>query len=249
MDLLDPDMYKKHVIDIKIPSVVGLKNVSQEREIRKGDNGDYEKVVLKVAQGSFVSAIGQIELNETGKVALTNVLAILAGGVSEAKNYLKTQMKAMKQKSMISGLLCFTVFAFVFQQIYFEVNKYFAWRNVQNILDEQQEILDAQEDKKDKVINRQQTVVKRMPTKAAEEVDSFCKICMCNPSNIVIVPCNHLCMCGDCFLEFLKQDRKDVTCPVCRLPVDLDHKIRINYDPNSEIELMRSKTVIDFLER
>ena len=42
-----------------------------------------------------------------------------------------------------------------------------------------------------------------MPTKAAEDMGTECLICMANPSNIIIVPCNHLCMCGDCFLNYI----------------------------------------------
>ena len=157
-------------------------------------------------------------------------------------------MTILKGKSFIFGLLSFTVLAYCFQQVYFEFKRYLTWREAQDLIELEQEILVEQEEQKKVLLNKQQTIVQRMPTKMAEDMGTECLICMCNPSNIILVPCNHLCMCGDCFLNLVQLGNKNVQCPVCRYPVDLDHKIRINYQKDSEIELFRTKTVVDFLE-
>ena len=48
-----------------------------------------------------------------------------------------------------------------------------------------------------------------MPTRIADEMGTTCTICMCAPSNVVCVPCNHMCMCKDCFEDFKKSAKKD----------------------------------------
>ena len=52
-----------------------------------------EKVTIDVRQGSFISAIGKVSLDSSGQLAMTKLVAVLAGGVSEATKLLKRKIK------------------------------------------------------------------------------------------------------------------------------------------------------------
>lgn len=47
-----------------------------------------------------------------------------------------------------------------------------------------------------------------------------CVICKVVPKNVVLHPCNHLCICEDCSVALIGQP-----CPLCRMPVTETHKI------------------------
>ena len=55
-----------------------------------------------------------------------------------------------------------------------------------------------------------------MPAEKAEEQGAFCLICFANPSNVILSPCYHLCLCIDCFKIYTKDDFREVECPCCR---------------------------------
>jgi hypothetical protein len=47
-----------------------------------------------------------------------------------------------------------------------------------------------------------------------------CCICINNPKNILIHPCNHLCCCLECY------NTSNITnCPICRIPINVVSKI------------------------
>jgi hypothetical protein len=48
---------------------------------------------------------------------------------------------------------------------------------------------------------------KRMPTVKAEEMRMHCLICMTHASNIVLVPCNHLCICEQCHAQLIEKEK------------------------------------------
>lgn len=77
--------------------------------------------------------------------------------------------------------------------------------------------------------------LKRFPTKVMDEQKMSCLVCMSNPCNIVIVPCNHLAICKDCFDEMRKRFKdgssRDLNCPCCRVPMDENKCIIVNYKP------------------
>ena len=61
----------------------------------------------------------------------------------------------------------------------------------------------------------QEMVELRMKVRALEQAEQqqkerACVICMENPKNVVLSPCNHLCICQDC------SSRVVLTCPICR---------------------------------
>jgi len=46
----------------------------------------------------------------------------------------------------------------------------------------------------------------------------FCRICMTEISNIIIVRCGHLCLCQNCLKGWIKEkgSLKSLSCPLCR---------------------------------
>jgi hypothetical protein len=81
-----------------------------------------------------------------------------------------------------------------------------------------------------------------MPTMKADEMGTYCNICLTKPSNIVLVPCNHLCICTDCLRILKDQPNRigGVQCPLCRLDIDLNHQILIVHDKKAQIEKVKS---------
>lgn len=47
--------------------------------------------------------------------------------------------------------------------------------------------------------------------------DSLCIICMCDPSSIVVMPCRHMCLCGECVRSLRDRSQfRSYKCPICR---------------------------------
>lgn len=51
-----------------------------------------------------------------------------------------------------------------------------------------------------------------------------CIICMCEPRNTTVLPCRHMCLCGEC-AEALRKSSS--TCPICRTRVEALLQIRV----------------------
>lgn len=49
-----------------------------------------------------------------------------------------------------------------------------------------------------------------------EGEDKECLICLTEPKNTIIMPCGHMCVCGDCGKTIID---KKYTCPICRGPI------------------------------
>jgi len=57
----------------------------------------HEIVKMQVREGSCLSALGLVKFDlETGTCQMTQLMAILAGGLREAKKFLKTEIRAQK---------------------------------------------------------------------------------------------------------------------------------------------------------
>lgn len=52
-----------------------------------------------------------------------------------------------------------------------------------------------------------------------------CVICMSEPKDTAVLPCRHMCMCGECAKELRLQSNK---CPICRQPIEELIEIKIN---------------------
>ena len=112
---------------------------------------------------------------------MSDLIAIVAGGIYEVKNYLKHEMKHSLNYATILGALS-SIFLFGAAAIVFD--------NYQS---------DSKEEELVEKITKHATMVGRMPTRKAEELGTHCVYCYSNPSNIVLIPCNHLCLCSECF--------------------------------------------------
>lgn len=64
---------------------------------------------MQIREGSCLSMLGMVTYDsDTGKIELSNLMAVLAGGVSEARRFLKTEishnMTNLRTLSLISCL-------------------------------------------------------------------------------------------------------------------------------------------------
>ncbi|TMW56668.1 hypothetical protein Poli38472_006678 [Pythium oligandrum] len=69
----------------------------------------------------------------------------------------------------------------------------------------------------------------------AEELEipdgAECIICMSEPRNTTVLPCRHMCLCGEC-AEALRKSSS--TCPICRTRVEALLQIRVDAKENNE---------------
>lgn len=60
----------------------------------------------------------------------------------------------------------------------------------------------------------------------ALEVMTQCAVCLTKPVNVLMRPCNHLCLCTDCLQIMIHRNRSPssslLSCPMCREPCE-DH--------------------------
>ena len=67
------------------------------------------------------------------------------------------------------------------------------------------------------------------PAAAAETMHEdnnrwLCVVCLEAEKSVVLLPCAHMCMCGDC-TESLMANTRQCLCPVCRGPVATTQRI------------------------
>jgi len=58
------------------------------------------------------------------------------------------------------------------------------------------------------------------PSSHHDEDEKLCKVCQENPVEIVIIPCGHLILCGECVSGI-------TTCPYCRIPITQTCKVYV----------------------
>jgi hypothetical protein len=52
-----------------------------------------------------------------------------------------------------------------------------------------------------------------------------CVICMSEPKDTTVLPCRHMCLCGDCAKRLRVQTNR---CPICRTPVESLLQIKVS---------------------
>ena len=153
-------------------------------------------------------------------------MAVFAGGLKEAIRLIKSEKKQTTQLTWLFSGLSFLSFL--------AAGSYAYYNNLK--------ILQAKQLKES--IEKSKMDIHKMPTIRADEMGTLCNICYENPSNIVLIPCNHLCVCSSCFEKIKKPENGSKTeCPTCKQQVELKHQILIIYDgkPVPDLE-MRKKT-------
>ena len=142
-------------------------------------------MTIDVKQGTFISAIGKVSLDSSGQLVMTKLVALLAGGVSQATKLLKRKIREQTKDAalltIVSGCLLFLTGAML-------VNNYRTYRYRREIADMESEV--------DK-INQQLQGLRRLPTKFTE-AGTFCVICQDKASQVIFVPCNHVNCCYEC---------------------------------------------------
>ncbi|KAL3349550.1 hypothetical protein AABB24_022586 [Solanum stoloniferum] len=58
-----------------------------------------------------------------------------------------------------------------------------------------------------------------------EELGKECVICMTEPKDTAVLPCRHMCLCGECAKQLRHQSNK---CPICRQPIEELLEIKVN---------------------
>ncbi|KAL3381841.1 hypothetical protein AABB24_001772, partial [Solanum stoloniferum] len=58
-----------------------------------------------------------------------------------------------------------------------------------------------------------------------EESGKECVICMTEQKDTAVLPCRHMCLCGECAKELRHQSNK---CPICRQPIEELLEIKVN---------------------
>lgn len=59
------------------------------------------------------------------------------------------------------------------------------------------------------------------------ETGGSCVICMTEPKDTAVLPCRHMCMCGECAKALRLQSNK---CPICRQPIEELIEIKVSND-------------------
>lgn len=50
--------------------------------------------------------------------------------------------------------------------------------------------------------------------------ENICKICIINPSNVICIPCGHVCLCKSCHFKYTQGENRGDTCIICRKVVN-----------------------------
>ena len=124
-----------------------------------------------------------MRLNSNGKASyeITNLLAIFAGGAHSARKFLKIEMENTDAQ--------FKTF-FGVGATFLVIASLLTWFIVKKAKDEKE--MKA-------ALEHSQLEINKIPAVRADEMGTHCLICLSNPSNVVLIPCNHLCICNDCF--------------------------------------------------
>ena len=133
---------------------------------------------------------------------MTDVGGIIAGGLDEAKRLLDQKIDFSKELATTSftlGAICALIGGFAFYRWY------------------------AARLKKDEILREQSESalrLRRFNTNLTprEQGQAQCLICMENVANVVLVPCNHLCLCKACLINLRHSQVPD--CPLCKLKID-----------------------------
>ena len=184
---------------------------------------------MQIQQGSCLSLLGLVNIDENGKCTMTNLMAVLAGGLKEALRLIKSEKKQTTILTwLFSGLSLLSFFA---------AGSYAYYNNLKKM--QAQQLKDS--------LEKASMDRHKMPTVRAETMGTLCNICYENPCNIVLIPCNHLCICSDCFEKIKKPENGAKTeCPTCKQTVDPKHQVLIIYDgkPLTELEMKKKSSSV-----
>ena len=78
-------------------------------------------------------------------------------------------------------------------------------RTIENLKNEIVKLKNEIKDKEKKIKEKEDRI---------EELDKKCSVCFTNKSNIIFIPCGHLCMCNDCNNRCTQYNMS--FCPICR---------------------------------
>lgn len=147
-------------------------------------------------EGSFITAIGDIELTDTGmKIQPSKVGPMFL--TTATKSTLIRRLEDAKSSTLIRMLICGTVGAVL---IGFIARKLYIKRKA------------LREERMFKESMEKSRLERRSKQRNVESLtdDQKCVVCVTNPKEVIVLPCGHVCLCEDCALQIKS------ACPVCR---------------------------------
>ena len=144
--------------------------------------GAHEVVRMHLQEGASLSCLGRLSFDSTsGAVKMTSLTAVVAGGIAEATRYLNLQIRHARIAMTICGGLATMIFFSLFCSVY---------KSRQEMQRQQaiQDLLNSIKEKKNQIAS-------------ADEMGVECRICMADPSNVILVPCHHLSICYNCYVQ------------------------------------------------
>ena len=81
---------------------------------------------MRLLEGTCLTVLGKVSLDQNGgslNLELNDVLAILAGGVTEAQAYLKTELNVQENKAILGGIFTLAMFAITLFSSYLVINE------------------------------------------------------------------------------------------------------------------------------
>lgn len=148
--------------------------------------------------GSFITAIGEIELDGTN-------LRMQAGDAgplfltTATKSSLIRRFEEAKSSMMVKIFFCSAISAVLIgvigRKFYLKKKEEYDERIIRERLEQARKTRRAN----------------ARPQNLSE--DQLCVVCVTNPKEIIILPCGHVCLCEDC------SEKIKTYCPVCRSPI------------------------------
>lgn len=87
---------KKNLLEVKFNNTFGARQLKQKRKLLINNfemKHIQESVKMKVLEGAGLSVLGLASFDlETGQVKMDQLAAVIAGGVSEAKKWIETEI-------------------------------------------------------------------------------------------------------------------------------------------------------------
>ena len=188
--------------------ILFLQNIRNEREIqipifRQVEYRDAVKYL--VLEGSTLTMLGLVEYDaQADRFQMTELTSVIAGGVDEARKLLDQRIvdvSAGAKYAVMLGTMAL-VLGGVAAYGWYSKNK------------RARDIVKAKKEAENSLRRISTTV------SVSERGQPECLICMEHVANVVMVPCNHLCLCKACLIELRHSPTPN--CPLCKLEIKYD---------------------------
>lgn len=149
-------------------------------------------------EGSYITAIGEIELTDTGMKLQPSKLGPMFL-TTATKNTVMRRLEEAKSSTLVKILICSTVGAVLIGLIARKLYK-------------------KQKAEKEERLFRESMEKSRLERRSKQRIETIsddqrCVVCVTNPKEVIVLPCGHVCLCEDCAVQIKS------ACPVCRCDI------------------------------